>query len=144
MYIYLSVCITRHDFNQILKHFSNVRLVNLWEKWYDILSSRHWQWWSVKNETLWQRDDLNFPIVNFPFICTCMQKFPAAPAYGVYISLGWSDIHRTSLLSLRNAVYPNYFPSLFVESRSLYFWMTTCSYLYYFWMTTCSYLYFIS
>ena len=106
MYIYLSVCITRHDFSQILKHFSNVRLVNLWEKWYDILSSRHWQWWSVKNETLWQRDDLNFPIVNFPFICTYMQQFPAASAYGVYISLGWSDIHRTSLLSLRNAVYP--------------------------------------
>ena len=29
------------------------------------------------------RDDFNFPIVNFPFICS---KIPAAPAYGVYIS----------------------------------------------------------
>jgi hypothetical protein len=30
-----------------------------------------------------QRDDFNFPIVNFPFIC---RNIPAAPAYGVYIS----------------------------------------------------------
>ena len=29
-------------------------------------------------------DDLIFPIVNFPFICS---NIPAAPAYGVYISL---------------------------------------------------------
>jgi hypothetical protein len=30
-----------------------------------------------------KRDDLNFPIVNFPFICS---NIPAASAYGVYIS----------------------------------------------------------
>jgi hypothetical protein len=30
-----------------------------------------------------KRDDFNFPIVKFPFICT---NIPAAPAYGVYIS----------------------------------------------------------
>jgi hypothetical protein len=30
-----------------------------------------------------QRNDYNFPIVNFPFICS---NIPAAPAYGVYIS----------------------------------------------------------
>jgi len=30
-----------------------------------------------------KRDDLNFPIVDFPFICS---NNPAAPAYGVYIS----------------------------------------------------------
>jgi hypothetical protein len=30
-----------------------------------------------------KRDDFNFPIVNFPFICT---NIPAVPAYGVYIS----------------------------------------------------------
>ena len=30
-----------------------------------------------------KRDDLNFPILNFPFICSNM---PAATAYGVYIS----------------------------------------------------------
>jgi hypothetical protein len=30
-----------------------------------------------------KRDDFNFPIANFPFICT---NIPAAPAYGVYIS----------------------------------------------------------
>ena len=29
-----------------------------------------------------KRDDFNFPIVNFPFIC---RTIPAAPAYGVYI-----------------------------------------------------------
>jgi hypothetical protein len=29
-----------------------------------------------------KRDDSNFPIVNFPFICS---NIPAAPAYGVYI-----------------------------------------------------------
>ena len=30
-----------------------------------------------------KRDDFNFTIVNFPFICS---NIPAAPAYGVYIS----------------------------------------------------------
>jgi hypothetical protein len=30
-----------------------------------------------------KRDDFDFPIVNFPFICS---NIPAAPAYGVYIS----------------------------------------------------------
>ena len=30
-----------------------------------------------------KRDAFNFPIVNFPFICS---NIPAAPAYGVYIS----------------------------------------------------------
>jgi hypothetical protein len=36
-----------------------------------------------------KRDDFNFPIVNFPFICS---NIPAAPAYGVYISLSLYDI----------------------------------------------------
>jgi hypothetical protein len=31
-----------------------------------------------------KRDDFNFPIVNFPFICS---NIPAAPAYRVYIYL---------------------------------------------------------
>jgi hypothetical protein len=30
-----------------------------------------------------KRDDFNFPIVNFPLICS---NIPAAPSYGVYIS----------------------------------------------------------
>ena len=30
-----------------------------------------------------KRDDFNFPIVNFPFICS---NIPATSAYGVYIS----------------------------------------------------------
>ena len=37
---------------------------------------------SGKNETLRQRYDFNFPIVNFPFICI---NIPAAPVYGFYI-----------------------------------------------------------
>jgi hypothetical protein len=30
-----------------------------------------------------KRDDFNFPIVNFPFLCS---NIPAVPAYGVFIS----------------------------------------------------------
>ena len=30
-----------------------------------------------------KRDDYNFPIVNFPLICS---NIPAVPAYGVYLS----------------------------------------------------------
>jgi hypothetical protein len=30
-----------------------------------------------------KRDAFNFPIVNFPFICS---NIPAAPAYGIYVS----------------------------------------------------------
>ena len=37
----------------------------------------------LKTKPYDKRDDLNFPIVNFPFICN---NNPAAPAYGVYIS----------------------------------------------------------
>ena len=36
-----------------------------------------------------KRDDYNLHIVNFPFICS---NNPAAPAYGVCMSLSWSDI----------------------------------------------------
>ena len=36
-----------------------------------------------------KRVDFNFPIVNFPFICS---KIPAAPAYIEYISFSWYDI----------------------------------------------------
>jgi hypothetical protein len=38
---------------------------------------------SVRAKLYDKRDDFNFPIVNFPFICS---NIPAAPAYGVYIS----------------------------------------------------------
>jgi hypothetical protein len=42
---------------------------------------------AVKND---KRDDFNFPIVNFLFMCS---NIPAAPAYGVYISqlIGYSN-----------------------------------------------------
>jgi hypothetical protein len=39
---------------------------------------RNWQWGPVKNETLRERDDLNFP-------CIC-RNIPVASAYEVYIS----------------------------------------------------------
>ena len=37
----------------------------------------------LKTKLYDKRDDFDFPIVNFPFICS---NIPAAPAYGVYIS----------------------------------------------------------
>jgi hypothetical protein len=44
---------------------------------------RNWRWGAVRNETLRQKRWFQFPIVNFPCICS---SIPAAPAYGVYIS----------------------------------------------------------
>jgi hypothetical protein len=38
---------------------------------------------SVVTKLYDKKDDFNFLIVNFPFICS---NIPAAPAYGVYIS----------------------------------------------------------
>jgi hypothetical protein len=36
---------------------------------------RYWQWKPVKKETLRQKkDDFNFPIVNFPFICVVFKR----------------------------------------------------------------------
>jgi hypothetical protein len=37
-----------------------------------------------KERNFTTRDDFNFPIVNFPFICS---NIPAAPAYGVHSNL---------------------------------------------------------
>ena len=44
---------------------------------------RNWQWGPVKNATLQKRDDFNFPLVNFPFICCNIRT---TSAYGVYFS----------------------------------------------------------
>jgi hypothetical protein len=43
----------------------------------------NWQWGAFKNETIRQKRWFNFPIVNFPFICS---NIAAAPVYGIYIS----------------------------------------------------------
>jgi hypothetical protein len=43
------------------------------------IDSNYW----LRTKPYDKRDDLNFPIVNFPFISN---NIPAAPAYGVYIS----------------------------------------------------------
>jgi hypothetical protein len=40
------------------------------------------EWW-LRTKLYDKRDDIIYPIVNFPFICS---NIPAAPAYGVYIS----------------------------------------------------------
>jgi hypothetical protein len=45
---------------------------------FDWLTELYTYWGAVKND---KRDDFNFPIVNFPFICS---NIPAAPAYGLY------------------------------------------------------------
>jgi hypothetical protein len=37
-----------------------------------------------------KRDDFNFPIVNFPFICS---NIPAALAYGVYLRKGPGSVY---------------------------------------------------
>ena len=37
----------------------------------------------IRTKLFDKRDDFNFPIVNFPFICS---NIPASPAYGLYIS----------------------------------------------------------
>jgi hypothetical protein len=44
---------------------------------------RNWQWGRLWTTPYDKRDYFNFPIVNFPFICS---NIPAAPGYGVYIS----------------------------------------------------------
>jgi hypothetical protein len=43
----------------------------------------NWQWRRLRTKLYDKRYDFNFPIVNFPFICS---NIPAAPAYGVYLS----------------------------------------------------------
>ena len=60
-----------------------------------------WQWETVKNETLRQRDDFNFLIVNF--ICS---SIPATPAYGTYISQ-LIQYSTTGVTSGARNVYPS-------------------------------------
>ena len=64
------------------------------------------EWW-LRTKLYDKRDDFNFPIVNFPFICN---NIAAAPAYGVYISQlirysracgSYQDFHDRGLLLTR-------------------------------------------
>jgi hypothetical protein len=66
-------------------------------------------------------DDLNFPIVNFPFICS---NISTAPAYGVYISLliryyrvfgSYQDFLDRGLLLTRKLLHQGF---LFVKLKS--------------------------
>jgi hypothetical protein len=52
---------------------------------YLIICDKNVDIWRVSEKIFirYKRDDINFPILNFPFICS---NIPAAPAYGVYIS----------------------------------------------------------
>jgi hypothetical protein len=61
---------------------SNILLIQL-GRLHTLTYILNWHWGSVRNETLRQRNDFNFPIVNFSFICS---NIPAVPAYGLYIS----------------------------------------------------------
>jgi hypothetical protein len=73
-----------------------------------MISIRHTSTKGWLRTKLWDnRDDIHFPIVNFPFICS---NIPAAPAYGVYISKlirysracgSYQDIHDRGLLLTR-------------------------------------------
>ena len=46
-------------------------------------SPQNWHWGQIKNKLFDKKDDLNFPVVNFPSIYS---HISAAPAYEVYIS----------------------------------------------------------
>jgi hypothetical protein len=59
-----------------------------------------------------KRDDFNFPIVNFPFICS---NIPAAPAYE-YTSLRWHDFPGRGLLLTRKLLNQEF---LLVKLKSL-------------------------
>jgi hypothetical protein len=73
-----------------------------------MISIRHTSTKGWLRTKLWDnRDDIHFPIVNFPSICS---NIPAAPAYGVYISKlirysracgSYQDIHDRGLLLTR-------------------------------------------
>ena len=39
--------------------------------------------WKLSTKLYDKRDDFNFPILNFPFLCG---NIPASPAYGVFVS----------------------------------------------------------
>ena len=64
---------------------------------------RHWQWRSVKNTIVWVKRWFQFPIVNFPFVCS---NIPAAPAlsfsscivcpwiYGFWLQINTREYHR--------------------------------------------------
>ena len=52
-----------------------------------------------------KRDDFNFPIVNFPFLCS---NIPAAPVYGVYISLLIQYSRACGLLLTRKLINQGY------------------------------------
>jgi hypothetical protein len=51
--------------------------------WYIDLQLENDSEWRLRTKLYDKRDYFNFPIVNFPFICS---NIPADPAYGVYIS----------------------------------------------------------
>ena len=97
-----------------------------------------------------KRDDLNFPIVNFPFICS---NLPAAPAYEVYISqlirysracgsyqdfLDWGLLLTRKLLNQRFLLvisWSHHFESFKVATMT---WLTAMEYLCHKWSRICS------
>ena len=84
--ISVSSSITGSAYIQIEHSFSYQHSLALLIYKYDVplTTSIHWSSLCTNRTFLYdKRDDFNFPIVNFPFICI---KISTAPAYGVYIS----------------------------------------------------------
>ena len=96
-----------------------------------------------------KRDDFNFPIVNFPFICS---NIPGAPAYGLYISQllqdsrscgSYYDFLDRGLLLTRKLLkheflwisWSNHFKSFMVATMT---WLTVTEYLCHKWPRICS------
>ena len=73
----------------------------------------------LKTKLYYKRDDFNFPIVNFPFICS---NISTAHSYGVY-------------LSVDTIFQSHHFESLTVATMT---WLTVIEYLCYKWPWICS------
>jgi hypothetical protein len=93
-----------------------------------------------------KRDDFNFPVVNFPFVCS---NIPAAPAYGVYISQmirysracgSYRDFLDRGLLLTRKLLNQEFLLVKLKSSlRKFYLtWLTAMEYLCHKWPRMCS------
>ena len=98
-----------------------------------------------------KRDDFNFPIVNFPFICS---NIPATPAYGVYTGISqmiwysracgsYQDFNDRGLLLTRKLLNQGFLLVKLKSSlRKIYVttmtWLTVMEYLCHKWPRICS------
>jgi len=111
-------------------------------------SPRNWQW-RLRTKLYDRKNDFNFPIMNFPFICS---NIPTAPAYGVYISQlirysgafgSYQDFRGRGLLLARKLQHKRsllvklkyYFGRFTVATMT---WLTVMEYLCHKWPRICS------